>query len=44
MEKDINVEEYRNMDDRNEMTPWAQELIKNHAGDIQAKFQEILSL
>mmetsp|Transcript_30598 Transcript_30598/g.35029 ORF Transcript_30598/g.35029 Transcript_30598/m.35029 type:complete len:88 (+) Transcript_30598:236-499(+) len=44
LEKDINHEELNRMEENNEMTPWIQDLINIHAGDIHSKFEEILNL
>ena len=36
------MEELEEKERNNEMMPWIKELVGRYAGDIQAKFQEIL--
>mmetsp|Transcript_3194 Transcript_3194/g.2912 ORF Transcript_3194/g.2912 Transcript_3194/m.2912 type:complete len:537 (-) Transcript_3194:45-1655(-) len=42
LEKEVNLEELEEKERNNQIMPWIEELIGQYAGDIQAKFQEIL--
>lgn len=44
MEKDIDMEKVNRTQADSESAPWIKELISKHAGDILAKFEEILNL
>lgn len=44
LEKELDLEEFKRLEDNNELTPWIKDLISIHAGDIYSKFEEILNL
>lgn len=44
MEKEIDIDEINRIPVDSESAPWIKELISKHAGDIFAKFEEILNL
>ena len=37
------MEYLKKLEENNEITPWVQEIISKHAGDIHSKFEEIFS-
>lgn len=42
LEKEVNIAELEEKERNNEIMPWIKSLISQYAGDIQAKFNEIL--
>ena len=44
LEKELDLDEFKRMEENNELTPWIKDLISIHAGDIYSKFEEILNL
>lgn len=44
MGNEVDIDYLNKLEENGEVTPWLQELITKHSGDIQTKFQELLNL